>query len=180
MGRDKASLPVGDTTLLGHVLDSLRELSDCLIVAARDEVRAEGALVCSDLFKPRCAIVGLHAVLSASRRPVCYVTACDMPYQSPALVRHLLTELGDHDLAVPEGISGPEPLCAVYRAECLPAVEACIRRGRLKMTDFYGLCRVRRVPVDDHDWLVLGRSPFTNVNTPGEYEDLQARLKDLK
>jgi molybdopterin-guanine dinucleotide biosynthesis protein A len=96
--------------------------------------------------------------------------ACDMPFLNPALIRHLLEQPGD--VVLPAGSRGPEPLHAIYARACLPAIEAAAAVGDWKMTGFHKDVRVTRVDVDEKAWLVEGRSPFTNANTPDEWSAL--------
>src|SRR5207249_1307036 len=98
-----------------------------------------------------------------------FVVACDMPFLNPSLIDKMMSLPGEFDVVVPESDRGVEPLHAVYRRSCIPAIEASARRGAWKVSDFYGGVRVERMKVREADWRVDGRSPFLNANTPEEW-----------
>jgi molybdopterin-guanine dinucleotide biosynthesis protein A len=98
-----------------------------------------------------------------------FVVACDLPFLNAALIERLLALPGAFDIVVPESDRGLEPLHAVYDRSCIASIEDAARRGAWKVSDFYSGLRVERMRVRDADWLVDGRSPFLNANTPGEW-----------
>ena len=61
-----------------------------------------------------------------------------------------------------------EPLLALYRRDCLPAIERALASGRKRAVSFFDAARVRFVGENEwRCWDLDGRS-FTNVNTPGD------------
>ena len=75
-------------------------------------------------------------------------------------------ELGFLGFGVPEAFGGPG--VEDFRFNAVINEEAA-RRGLWKISDFYASLRVARKRVRDAEWLVDGRSPFTNANTPDEW-----------
>jgi len=69
MGRDKASLPLGDSTLLGVLASRFEGKLGPVIVAARADMHLilEGIVTVNDTFTGRGPLGGLHAGLLASR-----------------------------------------------------------------------------------------------------------------
>jgi len=63
-----------------------------------------------------------------------------------------------------------EPLHAVYRRTCLPAMEAAIRAGRRRVISFFPHVRVRYVTTEDVTPFDPDLRSFRNVNTPQEWE----------
>jgi molybdopterin-guanine dinucleotide biosynthesis protein A len=53
-----------------------------------------------------------------------------------------------------------QPLCAVYRSDCLPAIQSAIRERRLKLQDVVDELAPRMVAISQ---------PVSNVNTPEEW-----------
>jgi molybdopterin-guanine dinucleotide biosynthesis protein A len=70
---------------------------------------------------------------------------------------------------VPESDRGLEPLHAFYGPGSIPAIEEAAARGAWKVSDFYPAVRVETIRIRDSEWLVDGRSPFLNANTPDEW-----------
>jgi len=171
MGRNKALLEVGGRPILRRQLDLLRPLFERVLIGANDpDLYAPfGAEIIPDQLAERSPLAGLHALLSAARTEHLFVVPCDAPFLNPRLIEHLLDLRAGFDAVVPESDAGLEPLHAVYSRSCLPAIEECARRGEWKMTAFHPRVRVRTPRIADREWVVEGRSPFLNVNTPQDY-----------
>ncbi len=122
-----------------------------------------------DVFAEPCPLSGIHALLQAATAPRVFVVACDLPFLHPGLVRKMLDVAGDFDVIVPETPDGLEPLHAIYSRACVPAIESAAADARWKVTAFYPGVWVDRLEVDGGDWLMDGRSPFTNANTPDDW-----------
>lgn len=172
MGRDKALLDAGGgKPMLRRQLEILAPIAAELLIASGSRRRYEefGARVVTDTLSPGCALAGVHALLTSAGCDIVFVCACDQPYLNASLVLHLVGRLGDNVAVVPVGRRGIEPLHAVYTRACLGAIEEAFRDGQLSVSGLPDRCRAARVEVRDDDWLVLGASPFTNINAPGDY-----------
>ena len=173
MGRDKALLAVGESTLLQMLVTRFALEPGPVIVVLRpdQEPAAHNCLTVHDIYRDAGPLGGLHAGLVASPDEVNFVLACDMPLADPELARYMLTRLSDHDAVVPMLARGPEPLFAVYRKSCLPAVESSIAAGRLRMRDPLDRLDVLYIPEDE----IRERDPdlrsFFNINTPEDYRE---------
>ena len=114
---------------------------------------------------PLCGIV--HALRTLEAEAI-VVLACDMPFVSTALLRALLAQAAGVDAVVPVIGEQPEPLHAVYRPSCLPAIEAALAAGRKRLLAFFDAVRVRYVPEAElRRWDPELRS-FLNVNWPDD------------
>ena len=171
-GRNKALLPFRGKPLLRHQLDLLAPLFSEILISANtaDPYSPFGRRVVPDLFAEPCSLSGIHALLKASTAPRVFVVACDLPFLNPALIRKLLSIPGDFDVIVPESNEGLEPLHAIYSRTCIPAIEKSAAERGWKVSGFYDGLWVDTVPVDDAEWLVDGRSPFLNANTPEDWK----------
>jgi molybdopterin-guanine dinucleotide biosynthesis protein A len=171
MGRNKALLPFRGKPLIQHQLDLLSPLFSELLISANDpepfaplKVR-----VVPDVLAEPCSLSGIHALLRAVTAPRLFVVACDLPFLNPDLIEKLLSIPPDFDVIVPESLTGLEPLHAIYSRTCLPSIEAAAAEGRWKLSAFYDGLWVDVIPIDERVWMVDGRSPFTNANTPEEW-----------
>lgn len=171
MGRNKALLPFRGKPLLQHQLDLLSPMFSEILISANDPAPYApfNLRVVPDVFAEPCSLSGIHALLKAATAPRVFVVACDLPFLHPGLVRKMLRVTGGFDVVVPETADGLEPLYAIYSQSCVPAIEAAAAESRWKVTDFYLGLWVDRLEVDVNDWLVEGRSPFTNANTPDDW-----------
>ena len=181
-GHDKSALVVSGRTILDRQIAELSQVaSDLLIVGGESRAGVpEGVRHVADQV-PGCGpLGGLHAALSAARGAAVLVVACDMPFLSAPLLRHLLT-LADGapggdvvDIVVPRTERGYHPLCAVYTRACLEPIARRLADGRLTLVALLDDVRVRVVTAEalaafgDPDRLLA------NVNTPLEYRDIEA------
>ena len=173
MGRPKALLPVGSTTLIEAVIARLREACpEILIVTNTPELyRHLGVRTVPDALPGRQSLVGIFTAVLHVGGPA-FVCACDMPFLNPALVRHLASLAEGVDVVIPRHGGDYEPLHAVYTPACLEPIRRCVeRRGR--NTGFLPEVRVRVVEVEELRRFDPDLHSFVNVNTPEDYARLQ-------
>jgi len=175
MRRNKSLLPFRGKPMIRHQLDLLQPLfSEILISANNPAPYADlGIRVVPDIFAEPCSLSGIHALLEAVTAPRLFVVACDMPFLNPDLIQRMLEVPGDFDVIVPESEEGLEPLHAIYSRSCLPAIELAAKARRWKISDFYEGLWVDQMAVRTGVWLVEGRSPFLNANTPDQWHETE-------
>ncbi len=172
-GVNKALVEVGGRRVIDRLLDALRPLGAEIVIVNNDGSLAglPGTRVVTDVEPGAGALMGLYSGLRVVRTPLATVTACDMPFVSTAVLRALIALAPAYDAVVPLVDDRPEPLHAVYRTTCLPAIEAALAAGRKQLIAFFDDVRVRYVPQAAlRAWDPDGRS-FLNINRP---EDLAA------
>jgi len=173
MGRPKALLPLGDTTLIGAAIARLREACpEILIVTNTPELyRPLGVRLVPDALPGRRSLVGIYTGLLHTGGPA-FVCACDMPFLNPALIRYLGALAEAADVVIPRHGGDYEPLHAVYTPACLEPIRRCARSGG-RNTGFLGEVRARVVEADELRRLDPDLRSFVNVNTPEDYARLQ-------
>ena len=174
MGCDKALIAFEGKPIIVHVIDTLRELSDdVLVVSNRSEVYASfGARVVPDADPPSGPLGGISVGLAAAQHDLAIVVACDMPFLNTQLLRSLVERAVNVDAVVPLTGDRFEPLHAVYRRACLAAIERHLAGGDRQVISFFDEVRVKAVP--EADWRLLdptGRS-LANLNTPDDLRQL--------
>jgi len=133
MGRDKASLPFGDETLLERVVRIVAPLVDEVIVAAREDQEVPGDfVVVRDPPGHESPMAGLVAGLRVIRADLVFVTACDAPLLTPPLVERLFELAEGFEIAVPRIDEHHMVLTAVYARAVLPRAEALLEASRLR------------------------------------------------
>jgi molybdopterin-guanine dinucleotide biosynthesis protein A len=178
MGRIKALLPVGETTLIEAVIARLREACpEILIVTNTPELyRHLGIPMVPDALPGRQSLVGIYTGVLHADGPV-FVCACDMPFLNPALIRYLGSLADGVDVVIPRHHGEYEPLHAVYTEACLEPIRRCaMRQGR--NTGFLGEVRVRVVEFEEIRRFDPDLRSFANVNTPGDYTRLRGAPPD--
>jgi molybdopterin-guanine dinucleotide biosynthesis protein A len=171
MGQDKALLPWAGTTLLEHALARLREVCAEVRILAGAEAcyTGHGAVVQLDVVRDAGPLGGVHAGLLSLDAARGVFLGVDTPLVPPALLAGLLAQAEGFDAVVPVVGGWPEPLCAVYRATCLDAVQRRLEAGDRKMTSFWPEVRVRALEEDELAAFGDPEQMFQNVNTPEDY-----------
>jgi molybdopterin-guanine dinucleotide biosynthesis protein A len=91
MGRDKALLPWGATTLLGHALGRLREVCGAVAIlgGSGERYADQGVPVVPDVVPGAGPLAALLAALEHARTEVVVLLAVDLPFVPPALLAFL-------------------------------------------------------------------------------------------
>lgn len=179
MGTDKALIDYHGRPLLAHVIDVLSQLSDDVIVVANRSavygpiVDALGARLVPDYDPPSGPLGGLAAGLAAMTHDLAIVVACDMPLLNPDLLRYLIERAADAEAAVPLTGEEYEPLHAVYRRACLPAIQRRLANDQRRVVSFFGDVRVIGVPEAEWRRIDPGGQSLSNLNTPDDLAQLQ-------
>jgi molybdopterin-guanine dinucleotide biosynthesis protein A len=185
MGRDKASLPWGGTTMLDRVVGVLSGVVDEIVVVARRDQPLPplpscrpgvGIRFAHDEVEGRGPLGGLAPGLEALTCPIAYASSCDVPFLSTAFVRAVFEALGDVAMAMPETGGRLHPLAAVYRRDAVrPHVEALLREDRLRLVHL--LERVPHVIVPERTLRAVDPDLLSleNLNTPQDWEAARRR-----
>lgn len=184
MGRDKALLPFGGEAMVARVARLVLEAvgGDVVVVARAGQVLPplpDGVRVVRDVEEGRGPLAGLVEGLRASRGDAVFVTACDAPFVSAAVVRALFARLdaeGAADAVAVAGEAGLHPLCAVYRRSVLPIAERLVADGRLRAGGLLDAVRAVGLTADE----LRGADPsldfLRDCDTPEAYAEALARL----
>ena len=166
MGRSKAWLEVGDTTLLRWMINRLAPGFSDVVVSFAEPEQVQELIPCRlvfDRIPSGGPLAGLEAGLGGARNEVTFAVACDMPYVTPELAEMAVAAARGCDAAIPRVDGRAEPVCAAYRRSSLPAVTAALDAGRFKAADLADQL--------DVTWLEgLDPELFRSLNTPEDFE----------
>lgn len=180
MGTDKALLNWDGRPLLAHIAAQLHGWFDHVVLVANQPERYRFANLPAvpDGNPGMGPLGGLEAALRAAQHPYLFLCACDMPFLNEALVRHLVSLAGDPFDAVVPWVGGrAEPLCAVYAASALPAVQALLRSPDRKLHTLLSQLRVRRVEAPEWGRFGPAEQLFFNCNTPADVDAAKQMLR---
>lgn len=182
MGRPKALLPFGPERLIERQVRLLRPLCRELLVVTNDpDAFAFLGLPCvRDREAGQGPLAGLEAGLGAASQPLALAVACDMPFLTCDVIRALYERLAPVPVplaAVPRTPQGPEPLCALWRREALPAIQGALAAGQRSPQRL--LAELPVAWLEGEALAALGDPArlFLNCNTPADYE-LALRLSE--
>ena len=172
MGRTKAWLEVGETTLVRWVAERLAPAFPEVVVSFAEPEQVQELLPYRLVFdRKRSAgpLAGLEAGLSAARNEVVFAVACDMPYVTRELAEMAVAATHGCDAAIPRVGGRPEPACAAYRRSALGAITAALDAGRNTAADLAEELEVA--------WLEgLDPDMFRSLNAPEDYERFRREL----
>jgi molybdopterin-guanine dinucleotide biosynthesis protein A len=173
MGTDKAFLKVAGVPLIEHVLRSLKDVFQDIIIVTNVPQRyaAYGVKMVSDAIAVRGPLTGIYSGLLQSSDEYNFVVACDMPYLNSRLISYIAGLAAGNDIVVPSIGGLLEPLHAIYRRQLITVIENEIRQDRKQIRGIFGRAKVRYVTEDEIDRFDPERKSFKNLNTPEEYEE---------
>jgi molybdopterin-guanine dinucleotide biosynthesis protein A len=180
MGFDKAFLELNSCPMIEVVAERLRRVSDEIIIATNDVERfapyADRAI--PDVHPGIGTLGGIHAGLSAASHDLAVIVGCDMPLLNTALLERFVRWADGYDLVVLKQKLGLEPLHAVYRKSCLPAIEKAILNNQHRVGAFFTSVHVRYVSPSEIIDLDPHLSSFYNVNTPDQWSEINRQAED--
>ena len=122
---------------------------------------------------------GIYTGLLFAQGKSVFVTACDMPFLQPAVVKHMVQLSRNNDVVVPQKREGLEPLHAIYSARCLPHIKKMLEGGKFQVVSFFPAVKVCRLSQEELQKLDPHELSFFNINTPGDMDRAKELLKEL-
>jgi molybdenum cofactor guanylyltransferase len=170
MGRDKAALPVGDGTMIEHLVRRLAPMVDETIIAGGSgRPDLNGVRLVEDRYPRHGPLAGMHAGLSAARFPYAFVVACDLPDVEPALLALLRGLAADYEAVVPRIDGRAEGACALYQRGLASRIEASLQAGERSIKTVLAASRVRYLDLDELNAVDPQLRSFRNINTVADY-----------
>ncbi|MBL8378288.1 MAG: molybdenum cofactor guanylyltransferase [Burkholderiales bacterium] len=167
--KDKALAEFRGKRLIDHVFERFApQVGGVMINANRnhDKYKGFGVRVVSDAIGDFAGpLAGLHAGLSASRRPYLVTVPCDSPFFPEDLVERMFDALNSTGTQLAVAMSGeqPHPVFALVRRSVLDHLSEFLKGGGRKIDAWYDT--LKTVQVDFNDDALFG-----NINTPEELE----------
>lgn len=186
MGQDKVWLMLDGVPLVERVVQRVLPVAGEVLFSANAPARFEAlaaalrdqgiaSQVVADLYPGAGPLAGIHAGLAAAHHDIVLALAADMPFVNLALIAGMVGLAPGFDAVVPQ-IAHPatgeltwEPLHALYRRSCLPAIAARLAAGERRVQCFLPDVRVRAVTVDEIVRFDPTGLSFFNVNTPDDW-----------
>ena len=174
-GRNKALEVFKGQRLIERGVEALRPFCDPLLVVANDlgayyDVRAT---LVQDIMAHQGPLGGLYTALLFSPNDWAFVRATDMPFLVPELLTMMLEMRGECDAVIPLLNERYEPLLALYRRSCIPAIADTIEGGERKVVVFFRRVKIKTLP--EALWRTVDPEglSFMNVNTLDDWNHLE-------
>jgi molybdopterin-guanine dinucleotide biosynthesis protein A len=168
MGRDKALLAWGRATLVEHLCEQIRQVTDEVSLVGAPERYAHLNLPCiADLRPGLGPLSGIESALSSTQAEWNLIVACDLPQVDAEIANAVFSRAeeragqGQIDcIAVRDATGQIHPLCAVYHRGCRDIVSLAIDRGQLRAVRLLDELRT--------EYLEIGAT-LMNANVPEQW-----------
>ena len=195
MGRNKALLPLGEASLIEHVIRRIRLVADELLLITNNpaEYAHLGLPMHSDMIPDAGALGGIYTGLTHASHDAVLCVACDSPFLQPKLLTHLVSVLGEYDAVMPYTysrntdirVTNPsyntdqitlQTLCAAYSKRCLPIIELMLQESELRVHALQERANILILAPEIWKAYDSEGHSFFNVNTPEDFEKAQTIL----
>ena len=168
--KNKALLEIGGKSIIERIISVLSEVTaDILLITnSPDGFKHLEIPMFGDIIPGSGSLGGIYTGLKVSETYRNLIIACDMPFIRPSLLTLIIQQSRGYDVVIPVTPDGHHPTCAIYSKDCIKPIEAQIRSGNLKISDFFPNVRTRKIDFntlhDRYDQIM-----FFNVNTKEDY-----------
>jgi molybdopterin-guanine dinucleotide biosynthesis protein A len=196
----KAFIEVEGKKIIERNLKTMKQLfQEVIIITNQPELYSYlGAPLFGDIYNIRGPMTGIFTALVNSSDHWIFVSACDMPFINPELIRYMSskrfsrivptrTGAGVREIpgASPYEVIAPilhnktEPLFAFYSKPVLTVLEKLLFTNKRSLVDFLLNCKksVKYISVEKMKDMDIEARSFINLNTPGDV-DLYLRPQD--
>ena len=175
MGVPKWRLPVGDVTLLDHLIGKIKTSYSSVVVAGNSDQSisvadkdvlfvADENIGCGPLEGLRC---GLKAL--SQSHALAFVTACDIPWFCPGLLEKFAAHMDGYDAVIPVIDDRVYGMTALYRTDCHQQIGEMVQKKSLRVSGL--VQKLRTLEVDAR--FLKSADPelqtLQNINYPEDY-----------
>jgi len=167
-GSNKAFVEIEGVRLVDRVARVMKSIFHRIVLLTNtpEEYAYLQTPMVEDLIKGFGPMGGIYTGLMTLSDEAGFFVACDMPFLSGSLIRHMVDVRDDFDVVVPRMDWMLEPLHALYSKKCLPVIRETIRQDQHQILKCFAELRVRYVDEEElRLWDPELRS-FFNINKP--------------
>ena len=181
MGKDKGSLVLNDKPMILHVLDTVKDIADEIIIVLRDPEQIESynsfledehVQIVADKVKDQGPLFGILTGLLQIKSSYAQVLPCDSPLISKAFVLKMfrIAKSNEFDAIVPIWDDGHiEPLHSLYKKNVINVICDLIKKEKRNVRSLIESLNVEYIDVEDLDETTMS---FQNINTLQDFKDL--------
>lgn len=166
-GRNKALEVFQGERLIDRQVRTIRSLfPEVFVITNKPELYLHlDVTIVRDVIPGQGPLGGIYTGLLFAQGERVFVTACDMPFVQPNVVKYMVQLASDYDVVVPEKEAGLEPLHAIYSSRCLPHIKKMLDRQNRQVISFFSAVKVRRLSQGEIGQLDPAGLSFFNINT---------------
>ena len=167
-GRNKAVERFQGERLIERQVRTLRSLfPEVMIVTNTPELYLDlDVTIVQDIIPERGPLGGIYTGLLFAQGESIFVTAVDMPFLQPGVIRRMVELFPGHDVVVPRLGDYLEPLHGIYSPRCLAPVKRMLDREELQVIRFFPSVKMAYLDEEEIRRLDPEGLSFFNINTP--------------
>jgi molybdopterin-guanine dinucleotide biosynthesis protein A len=167
-GSNKALVEIGGVRLIDRVAGVMKSIFHRVVLLTNtpEEYTYLRMPMVEDLVKGFGPMGGIYTGLMTLPDEFGFFVACDMPFLSESLIRHMVEVRGDFDAVVPRMDWMLEPLHALYTKKCLPVIQEAVGRNQHQILKCFARLRVRYVDEEELRLWDPDLRSFFNINNP--------------
>ena len=167
MGKDKALLPFAQYHSLSEFqYQKLNKLFDRVYLSAKEDKFNFECPILKDQYKESSPLVGIVSLFEILKDEAVFILSVDAPLVDKEIIATLIKSYNDTPTfaaIIAKSPKGIEPLCGIYTRAILPLAKAYLHNNNHKLTKLLEESNSKFVPFQSI-------KPFTNLNTPEEYQ----------
>jgi molybdopterin-guanine dinucleotide biosynthesis protein A len=169
-GKNKALVEMDGIRLIERVIRVMGSVFQRLIIITNTphEYAYLKLPMVEDLIKDLGPLGGLYTGLESISDETGFFVACDMPFLSEPLIRHMAAIRGDFDVVLPKIDWKIEALHGLYSKRCLPAIKEAIDSQEYQVIRFFPKLRVKYLDENEIRKYDPKLKTFFNINNPQE------------
>ena len=167
-GSNKALVEIEGVRLVDRVAGVMKSIFHRVILLTNtpEEYTYLRLPMVEDLIMGLGPMGGIYTGLMTMSDETGFLVACDMPFLSGKLIRHMVEVRDDFDTVVPRMDWMLEPLHALYSKKCIPVIREAIEERQYQIAKCFARMRVRYMDEEEiRLWDQDLRSLF-NINKP--------------
>jgi molybdopterin-guanine dinucleotide biosynthesis protein A len=179
-GSNKAFVEIDGVRLVDRVAGVMKSIFHrvLLVTNTPDDYAYLQIPMVQDLIKGLGPMGGIYTGLMTMADEAGFIVACDMPFLSEKLIRHMVDVRNDFDAVVPRMDWMLEPLHALYSSKCLPVIQEAIEQHQHQIAKCFPRMRVRYVDEEELRLWDQGLRSLFNINKPEDLPGARLRLDD--
>ncbi len=173
----KGFLEIDGRKIIELCLELLSEIFDGVIISTNNPERYYylGVPMIGDLVNYRGPMTGILSAMISLETPEVFVTACDMPFIKPELVKYVVSRAlngknQSWDAVIPLYDGKPQPLLGIYSKKLIYKIEKSIREGNGSLRNFLRTINVLSISENEVRALDPEGKSFVNINSLEDYK----------
>lgn len=185
----KGFIEIKGCKIIESNINLLRQIFDCVIISTNEPglYFYLGVPMVGDIVKHKGPMTGILSALVTLEPPEIFVTACDMPFIKPQLVKYIVNKWTQSkgnsslitrqpspkngwDAAIPVFDGKSQPLLGIYSKRIIRNMEDAIKKGNRSLREFLKKLDVLYIGEEEVRAIDPEGKSFVNINTLEDYE----------